>query len=220
DQGGLEILDLQAHNKAIEAMWIKELLSNKKPTWTFYAHNIIAQANLSSEKNIDQSIKMNIFLQSFNAKKSILPPDLCRILSLAKETGVWAEGIIFSREILHSRPIWYHSEADPKIRSLTRSSASICLRDKHNLWLVGEVEEISQLLDDPNHNCELWNARCECHICTAMRENLGCKKPNNCMLRVKELLDTLPNKWDPRFMLPEDYKEGPEPMDESFKFDR
>ncbi len=187
EQGGLDILDLQARNKAIEAMWLKELLAEQKPTWTFFAHNIIARAGLKSEKNVDQSVKMNIFLQSFNAKKSYLPRDLQRILSIAKETGVRAEGIAFSREIIRKRPIWFHSEADPRIHLLTRSSASICLRDNHALWFVGEAEEIAQFLDDPNHDSSTQGLRCECYICTAMRDNLGCRNPNACMPRPKDL---------------------------------
>ncbi|KAK0463246.1 uncharacterized protein EV420DRAFT_1618992 [Desarmillaria tabescens] len=150
-------------------MWVKELLSEQKPTWTFYAHDIIARTGLSSERNVNRDMKMNIFLQSFNTKKSQLPRDLQRILTVANETGVRAE-------------------------------------ENHNLRLVGEVEEISQFLDDPSHN--------------TMEENLGCKKPNECMLHAKELMDTLPKKWDPRFMLPEDYEEGPEQLDEGFEFDR
>ncbi|KAG7451418.1 uncharacterized protein BT62DRAFT_927124 [Guyanagaster necrorhizus] len=40
------------------------------------------------------------------------------------------------------------------------------------------------------------------------------------MLRAKDLLDTLPSKWDPRFMLPEDYEEAPKEIEGGFEFDR
>ncbi len=149
NQGGLDILDIKAHNKAIEVMWIKELLSEEKLTWTYFAHDIIGHQGMKAERNICKDVKSNIFLQSFNTKKSLLPQDLQRILNVTKETGVRVEGITFSREILRSCPIWYHSEASPRIRLLTRSSASICLRDNHELRTVGEAEEIFSLLDDP-----------------------------------------------------------------------
>ncbi|KAK0209607.1 hypothetical protein IW262DRAFT_1238206, partial [Armillaria fumosa] len=142
------------------------------------------------------------------------------ILSVAQETGVRVEGIAFSREILRSRPIWFHSEANPRIRLLTQSSASICLRDNHNLRTVGEAEDLSLFLDDPNHSSSRRNLACSCYICEAMSENIGCSNPNECLIRAKELLDTLPKKWDPRFMIPEDYKEGPNPQDEGYEFDR
>lgn len=184
-------------------MWIKALLSENKSTWSFFAHDIITRTMPSAERHIDRNIKMNIFLQSFNAKTSKLPRDLQRIMKIARDTGVRTEGIAFSREILRDRPIWFHSEASPRIRLLTHSAASICLRDKHKVRRVGEAEEIAQFLDDPNHNHATGNQGCSCHICSAMRENLGCNKPHACIKHAKELIDTLPAKWDPRFMLPE-----------------
>ncbi|KAK0219230.1 hypothetical protein IW262DRAFT_1248647, partial [Armillaria fumosa] len=100
------------------------------------------------------------------------------------------------------------------------SAASKCLRMNHNLQTVGEAEELAQLLDDPNHNTTSRNLRCSCYICEAMKENLNCTNPNECLLRAKELMDTLPQKWDPRFMLPEDYEDSPTPVDEGIEFDR
>lgn len=201
-------------------MWIKELLSMGKPTWTYFAHDIIAHQGTKAERNIPKKIKSNIFLQSFATKKSMLPPDLQRMLNIAKETGVRVEGIAFSREILCSRPMWYHAEANPKICLLTRSSVSICLRENHDLQTVGEAEETSLLLDDPSHVMSNRGGRCACHICEAMIDNLGCKNPNECMLRAKDLLDTLPRKWGPHYMLPEDYKDAPTQQNEGFEFDK
>ncbi len=219
-QGGLDILDLHVRNKAIEAMWVKSLLATEQPTWAYFAHDIIARTALNAERNISPEVKLNIFLQSFGTKRSELPRDLQRIYDIAKETGIRAEGIAFSREILRCRPIWFHSEADPRIRRLTRSTASTCLRENHKLRLVGEAEEISYLIDDPNHSCSKRGPRCQCFICSAMSENLGCICPNACILRAKELMDTLPPKWDPRFMLPEDYEEAPQMLEEGYEFDR
>ncbi|KAK0232291.1 hypothetical protein EDD85DRAFT_740882, partial [Armillaria nabsnona] len=201
-------------------MWIKELLSEEKPMWTYFAHDIIAHQGPKVERNIPKKIKLNIFLQSFATKKSMLPPDLQRMLNIARETGVRVEGIAFSREILRSRPMWYHAEANPKICLLTRSSASICLRENHDLRTVGEAEETSLLLDDPSHVMNNRGGRCACHNCEAMMDNLGCKNPNECMLRAKDLLDTLPRKWDSRYMLPEDYEDAPTQQNEGFEFDR
>ncbi len=199
---------------------MKSLLSKEQPTWTFFAHDIIARTALSNERNISLEVKTNIFLQSFGTKRLDLPRDIQRIRDTANETGVRAEGITFSREIIRSRPIWYHSEADQRIRLLTHSAASICLRKNHKLHLVGEAEEISYLLDDPNHNSAKCGPRCQCYICTAMSENLDCISPNTCMLRAKDLMDTLPKKWDPRFMLPEDYEDAPSSLEEGYEFDR
>ncbi|KAK0184579.1 hypothetical protein F5146DRAFT_938456 [Armillaria mellea] len=80
NQGGLDILDIRLRNKVIEVMWIKELLSEEKPTWTYFAHDMIAHQGTKAEINIPKEVKSNIFLQSFNTKKSMLPLDLQRIV--------------------------------------------------------------------------------------------------------------------------------------------
>ncbi|KAJ7269120.1 hypothetical protein C8J57DRAFT_976937, partial [Mycena rebaudengoi] len=38
----------------------------------------------------------------------------------------------------------------------------------------------------------------------------GCMTPHSCFSKAKELLDTLPPKWDPRMQQPEDYEAPPE----------
>ncbi|KAK0438564.1 hypothetical protein EV421DRAFT_1891912 [Armillaria borealis] len=142
-----------------------------------------------------------------------LPCDLQRICDSANETGVRAEGIAFSQDIIRSRPIWYHSKADPRIRLLTN------LRENHKLRLVGEAEEISYLLDDPNHKSARRGQRCQCYLYLAMSENLGCiGRAKACMLRAKELLDTLPERWDPRWKTMK--SPPPQQLDEGFEFDR
>lgn len=220
NQGGLDILDIRSRNKVIEVMWIKELLSEEKSTWRYFAHDMIAHQGTKVEINIPKEVKSNIFLQSFNIKKSMLPLDLQRILNVAKKTGVRVKGIAFSRDILRSRPIWYHSEANPRIRLLTCLSASLCLRENHNLQTVREAEELSLLLDDPNHMITNRVNRCICYICEAMIENMGCRNPNECMCCTKDLLDMLLRKWDPCYMLLEDYKEAPKQLEVGIEFDR
>ncbi|PBK90129.1 hypothetical protein ARMGADRAFT_934669 [Armillaria gallica] len=181
---------------------------------------MIAHQGTKAEINIPKEIKSNIFLQSFNTKKYMLLPDLQRILNVAKKTGVRVEGIAFSRDILQSHPIWYHSEANPRLCLLTCSSASLCLRENHNLQMVGEAEEISLLLDNPNHEITNRVNRCICYICEAMIENMECRNSNECMHCAKDLLDTLLRKWDPCYMLLEDYEEAPEQLNVGFEFDR
>lgn len=72
DQGGLDILDIGACNKAIEVMWVKALLSKEMLTWSLFTHDIISHIASKTERNINQEMKMNIFLQSFSTKKTNL----------------------------------------------------------------------------------------------------------------------------------------------------
>ncbi|EPS93876.1 hypothetical protein FOMPIDRAFT_58965, partial [Fomitopsis schrenkii] len=39
---------------------------------------------------------------------------------------------------------------------------------------------------------------CRCQKCTKMRTRSQCENPHTCGMRAKELLDQLPEKWDPR----------------------
>ncbi len=99
-QGGLDILDISARIKSINLMWVKSLLIEERPRWTFFANDILARAELSAERNIPKEIKSNIFLQLFNAKIQYLPKDLAVMLKTAKEVGLRPEGIAFSRQIM------------------------------------------------------------------------------------------------------------------------
>ncbi|TBU26611.1 hypothetical protein BD311DRAFT_621189, partial [Dichomitus squalens] len=71
---------------------------------------------------------------------------------------------------------------------------------------------------------ERMNDECECTVCMAIEDEVGCPHPMSCMVRAKTILDTLPPRWDPRGHLPEDYEDNvPEddPIEEgASEFDR
>ncbi|KAH7873057.1 uncharacterized protein C8R40DRAFT_1051189, partial [Lentinula edodes] len=146
------------------------------------------------EQNVDQRVKTNFFTQSWNIKKGALPDSLQRLLKTAQTFGLRLEGRNISKEIRRSRPIWYHNNADSRIRLLNNSRASECLRSMHNLQTVGQAEDMAKDLETPEHIS--WN-ECECRNCVRAAEENGCQHPHNCFTRAKALLDTLEPKWDP-----------------------
>ena len=67
-QGGKNLLDLKSRNKAIILMTLKSLLCNnsKQATWQNTAHALYAMNVSYKFKKIDDNIKINMFLQSWN----------------------------------------------------------------------------------------------------------------------------------------------------------
>jgi hypothetical protein len=99
------------------------------------------------------------------------------------------------REILRQMPIWYHREADTKIRRAAHSQRAICLRKTHHISTVGETEALAKVSEEQNHK---RRKNCRCRACNRIRAQTGCDNPHGCAMKAKELLDMLPRKWDPR----------------------
>ncbi|THU77988.1 hypothetical protein K435DRAFT_597321, partial [Dendrothele bispora CBS 962.96] len=197
-------------------MWLKRYLdfSTERPLWALLADTILATNVPSSERNIPVEIRINTYLQSWKTAMTIRsnqPPDLLRMIKVGQKYGLRIEGISFERNILREMPIWYHTQAAPKIRRLTNSRASKCLQNKHILTKVGEAEDLAAVLpvaiiEGRLVNEHTNNDHCECRDCIELRQSINCEHPHTCMLRAQELLDTLPEKWDPRAEQPEDHE--------------
>ncbi|KAJ3737947.1 hypothetical protein EV360DRAFT_58583, partial [Lentinula raphanica] len=184
--------------------WIKSYLNfgPNCPTWASVADVLLAFHSQESERNVEDSIKVNVFLQSWKTKRKELPRDLQDLLKVSTKHGAQLEGLAFSREILCQMPIWYHIESR-SIRHLNRGRESSCLRDNHQVCTVGEAETLAKMKGTPRHT----NRRdCRCTSCTRVRSTTKCNAPNRCMNRAKQLLDTLPEKWNPCSVLPEDFE--------------
>ncbi|KAE9383915.1 hypothetical protein BT96DRAFT_843115, partial [Gymnopus androsaceus JB14] len=153
-------------------------------------------------------VHINIFLQSWKTylKGQSQITELKQLTSTAKKYGLRIKGIAFSRNILWTMPIWYHKEANQKIRTMNHTTASICLRSKHGIRTVGDAESMANLAQSNDHSPV---ALCECDECEFIQETYACENPRDCARQAVKLLDTLPPKWDPRCELPEDYQGPP-----------
>ncbi|TBU37667.1 hypothetical protein BD309DRAFT_821711, partial [Dichomitus squalens] len=60
---------------------------------------------------------------------------------------------------------------------------------------------------------DLENKKCECTECAEIRRSTGCENPNECMGKASQFLATLPPRWDPRGVHPEDYENGEDEED-------
>ncbi|THU93283.1 hypothetical protein K435DRAFT_613767, partial [Dendrothele bispora CBS 962.96] len=190
-------------------MWLKSYLSfgPDRPVWALFADALFALRVPLSERNVDPEIRMNIFLQTWHSyTNNTQIPDLKILTDTAKKFGLRIEGIAFLRGVIRQMPIWYHKEADPTIRTLNHTQASQCLKKKHAVRNVGDAEALANMLRNSQHTME---NNCMCEQCTHLRTNLHCEHPQGCMKQALKLINTLPPKWDPRSVLPEDYQRKP-----------
>ena len=196
--GGRAVLDITSRNEAIAVMWLKSYLSfgPNRPIWASVADALMATKVPTSERNIEVGIRKNVFLQSWKTYSGNKAPECLRNLLLtAKNFGVRPEGLFFSRETLRMMPIWLHREADKKIRRMNHQETSNCLRTKHLVESVGEAERVADSLDDPAHvDC----ANCLCKGCVEAGDEKGCENPPACFKRARQLLSTIPPKWNPK----------------------
>ncbi|KAL1684244.1 hypothetical protein EV122DRAFT_200122, partial [Schizophyllum commune] len=208
--GGRKLLDLEARNDAISLTWLKEYLTfgPDRPLWAYVTDALLAHYAPKATIPKDVSLRMNPFLQTwdpYQEKGKLIPPYIHSIITAAKEYGLRLECLAPSRAIIRDMPMWYHTYADPKIRTMaSQSNASLCLRENHKARTVRDFEEIAARRTAPDH--DRARRTCECEECAHLRLNIGCDDPDACYTRANEFLNTLPQKWDPRGEHPEDYE--------------
>ncbi|KAJ3766748.1 hypothetical protein FB446DRAFT_617746, partial [Lentinula raphanica] len=168
----------------------------------FVADAILAHHVPSKYTNLEEREKINVFLQSWNSNTSKLPKDLRDMISVAKKYGARTEGLAFSRGIIRQMPIWLHGEAK-NAHKLHNSKESRCLRQNHGAITVGDIEAQAKNIRTPRHS---RRRNCRCTACEAARTENHCEAPYRCFSKANELLQTLPEKWNPSSILPEDHE--------------
>lgn len=114
EDGGRALLDLWAQNEVISVMWLRSYLDlgPDRPLWVFIADALFGL----NAGNDHPELRQNIFLQSWSSSNPLkLCPDLKQLINTAKSYGLCPEGIAFSKDVLHARLIWLHSNADARI---------------------------------------------------------------------------------------------------------
>ncbi|KAL0563346.1 hypothetical protein V5O48_018723, partial [Marasmius crinis-equi] len=202
-EGGKNMLDLIARNEAIVIMWLKSYLNfgSERPTWAYFADSIIAEHILNYGVEVDESARMNAFLQSWKTSVTKLPADLKSMMKTATKYGLQMEGLAFSREIIGSMPIWLHKHADPKLRRLCNSPQGHCMRGKHRISTVHETEILARKLRSVHHK---RRKNCACSLCKRTRESVRCENPHKCYEYAERILSFLPEKWNPLKLQPAD----------------
>ncbi|TBU61898.1 hypothetical protein BD310DRAFT_776819, partial [Dichomitus squalens] len=181
-------------------MWLKAFLNfgPERPAWAFFAEDIMRRHVPLTCRVRDIKTRCNPLLQAWSPNLRALPPAVKSLLVSAKKYGVRMEGLAIDRDILRELPMWHHAHADPETMqklAANVSSETKCLRSNHLLLTVGEFEILAGCKDSTDHTP---NNRCKCPVCEVQRSSAGCRHPHRCYVRAAAILDTLPQKWDPR----------------------
>ncbi|KAI0714821.1 hypothetical protein C8Q76DRAFT_588713, partial [Earliella scabrosa] len=189
-------------------MWLKSYLdfSPSRPRWAFLADDLLARAVSKDCRPKNRAMRLNTFLQNWRPKARGLLPELQGMMSVAKKYGLRLEGLAFSRHIQRSMPMWDHVYADrTALGRLTMKSRIVdCLLERHTARTVGDFEQLATTLDAPNH---VASPLCGCDPCRRMKAVDSCTNPHMCCTRARNMLRTLPPKWDPSSRQPEDYED-------------
>ncbi len=205
--GGLGVLDLSVRSEAIDIMWLKSYLdfTDDRPIWAFVADDLLAGCVPKDCPMKTRELRVNPFLQNWKPKARGLPHELTSMIAVAKKYELRMEGLAFSKKIQEARPMWGHAHANRLrlSRLSTPSKLIACMRAVHAVATVGDFIQLADVLNDAEHRP---SARCNCEGCAPLRDDTRCANPHLCATRAKDILDTLPGKWDPRTRQPEDYE--------------
>ncbi|KAF9490623.1 hypothetical protein BDN71DRAFT_1399642 [Pleurotus eryngii] len=178
-------------------MWAKNYLKTSKEhlQWAYFADEIMAINVPKSEEGVSLNLRINPLMQSWctttrkDGKGN--PKFLQDMMGAIKRYNVCLEAITLTWEALQEMPIWYHEEANLRIRLLAKSRAALCLRNNHQIRTVGDTKDLAGKLTKRDHK---RRAACQCGDCRAIRQHTGCEALYMCTNKASELLETLPEK--------------------------
>jgi hypothetical protein len=140
EEGGLNLLDLNARNEAVEMMWLKTYLnpSAKRPTWTKIIDVIIDAA---APKNTNQKARTNAFMQTWTPRTKgnqtiICNEDILRMLKTGKKYNLTFSAIRLSPQLKENLPAWYHPGTETHH---TNARTTKCLIDVHEALAIADL---------------------------------------------------------------------------------
>lgn len=198
-KGGKNVLHLKSRNEAIELKWLKGLLApiETRPLWAGFAHAILAKAAQNSPV-VKLSAKINPFLQTWSPSKKKLSSHLQRITKAADKYRVRWEAININPDVSRQLPIWFHIGASENLKKLNNHLYASCLREKHHVTSVGQMELIATR-NLPSHR---QNKNCPCAHCSQDRTLVKCEKPYKCTKLARDILQCILPKWHPQTSSP------------------
>ena len=116
-EGGLDLLDLEIRNEAIDIMWLKTYLdfSLKRPEWATIMDLII---EVSAPKGLVKKAIINPFLQHWSiptrrndAQKT--NNNIQRMIKVVKKFNTNLAAIRLTPQLSAQLPAWYHLSAEP-----------------------------------------------------------------------------------------------------------
>lgn len=194
-QGGKKMVSIEDRNDAIQLMWIKGYLKlgPDRPQWAYFADAIIAK-QVQPSPVVKPAAQKNIFTQTWKPIVKHLPKNLKNMLKTAKKFGVRLEATVVSKDLMRQMPVWFHIGANQDLNRLNNYYYANCLRDKHKVTTIGDIETIVIQDFSPEHQ-EASN--CACPYCTANRAQNKCENPSKCHKTATQILQCIAPKWNP-----------------------
>ena len=146
-EGGLNVLDINARNEAIEIVWLKAYLnfSPSRQKWATVTDHIVLAA---APPQAIEKARDNPFLQTWKVplkgpRAKHLSCDTRRMLKTARKYQVNLTAIRMTPHLLAQLPAWYHLLANRKPINTLRAK---CLIQTHNVSKVADLLKTSARL--------------------------------------------------------------------------
>ena len=203
-KGGINLLDLEARNQAIELTWLKSYIdrSHNRPTWTFAVDAII---NCINTNGITTPNDIHTFLTTLrpsgrprrNGKQT--PRPLVTLIQTAKKFNLTFAPRKLSKSLKRQMPAWFHIGVPPR---LYHKSKTECLRTKHKAVHMRDLVRISRRLNRADSNHEPTED-CKCPPCKKDRR-LNCKNPHRCASTARDITGLTEEKYNIAIHPPKD----------------
>ena len=122
EEGGLNLLDIQARNKAIEIIWLKIYLdfSPKRPTWAKITDLMLDR---TAPTTTIKEARDNPFLQRWNIptrgnRLECINNNTLKMMKMARKYNTNLAAICLTPNLRAKLPAWYHMLKDASERAL------------------------------------------------------------------------------------------------------
>ena len=195
DEGGINLLNLQARNKAIDLMRLKKYLdlSTNRPKWAFLIDAIVNTLHPDIPPKPPTFPLMTWSPPTRGPRASQLPFCVISLLKTAKEAKLTFAPNKLSKTLKQQLPTWFHLGAPPRAYNKLRDN---CLKTIHKIGKIKNLKSLSKRLFQPantHQDCR----ECPCENCSKDRMK-GCKNPHKCAVTAYNLLAGLSQKLNPK----------------------
>ena len=193
EEGGINLLDIKARNKAIDIIRLKTYsdLSENRPKWAYLADAIINTLHPNPPPKPSPFPLTSWFPPSRGPRASTLPPCILSIIKTAREAKLTFAPLRLSKHLKLQLPAWFHMGAPPRAYNKLRDE---CLKHNHKIKKIKNLRTlIKRLKPDTNHQPR---QNCTCADCELDRGK-GCINPHKCAINANSLLLGLETKLNP-----------------------
>ncbi|KAF8884864.1 hypothetical protein CPB85DRAFT_1232878 [Mucidula mucida] len=179
DEGGQNLIDIKLWNDTIHIVHLATFLgmNGATPRWALVMQDTMRNKVLSTYKALNPGILVNMFLQTWDTNKIDLPPDMKRILKVAKNNKLLMDAIMIPQEVKGEMPIWLHQGWSADRIRRTNDKSARCLQSNHNVRTAEDARRVAE---------------------GESKEPKECDSQIQCRRRANQLLDVLDPKWDPQ----------------------